>query len=82
MLDKVLFQATGESLPVLSIESGGCGKPLGPIVPKREVVIKRKANPEIMKRITNFVLEIFIGELHDIQQRSAKVSYKRNTHLY
>ena len=58
--DMAFFQATSESLPVLRIESGGLGNPLGPVVPKSEVVIKRKANPEIMKRITNFFLEMLI----------------------
>lgn len=56
--DTVLFQATGESIN--RRESGGLGNPRGPVDPKSEVVIKRKANPEIMKRITNFFLGIFI----------------------
>ncbi len=60
-MDTALFQAIGESPPVLRTESGGLGKPRGPVVPKSEVVIKRKANPETMKRITNFFLEIFIS---------------------
>ena len=59
-MDTALFQAIGESLPVVRMGSGGLGNPRTPVVPKSEVVIKRKANPEMMKRITNFVLEIFI----------------------
>lgn len=58
--DAVLFQTIFESDPVWSKESGGLGKPLGPVVPKSEVVINRKANPQIMKRKINFFLEIFI----------------------
>ena len=60
MLDTILFQAIGDSDPVLRRESGDLGKPRGPVVPKSEVVIKRKANPEMMKRIINFFLEIFM----------------------
>ncbi len=56
--DTVLFQTTGESMS--NKESGGLGKPRGPVDPKSEVVIKRKTNPETMKMITNFVLEIRI----------------------
>jgi|GEM_PF-7047080 len=52
------FQAIGDAVP--RKESGCLGKPRGPVDPKSEVVIKRKANPEMMKRITNFVLEMFI----------------------
>lgn len=58
MADTVLFHAMGESSP--KRESGGCGKPPNPPDPKSEVVIKRKTNPQIMKRTTNFFLEIFI----------------------
>ena len=58
IVDTVLFQATGES--IRRSESGGLGKPLGPVDPKSEVVIKRKINPETMKRTTNFFLEILI----------------------
>ena len=65
ILDTALFHGIGESLPVLRTESGCLGKPRGPVVPKSEVVIKRKANPAMMKRITNFFLEIFMyGELY------------------
>ena len=60
IVDTALFQAIGESPPVLRTESGGLGKPRGPVDPKSEEVIKRKANPETMKRKTNFVLEMFI----------------------
>ena len=60
-MDTVFFQAIGESDPVLSNESGGLGKPRGPVDPKSEVVIKRKINPEMMKIIINFFLEIFIA---------------------
>lgn len=59
-MDTVLFHAIGDSDPVLRIGSGGLGNPRGPVDPKSEVVIKRKANPEMMKRITNFLLGIFI----------------------
>jgi len=58
--DATLFQTIGESPPVLRTESGGWGKPRKPVDPKSEVVIQRKTNPEIRKRITNFFLEIFI----------------------
>lgn len=58
-----LFHATGESLPVLMTESGALGKPRGPVEPKSEVLTKRKANPQMMKRITNFFLEIFINKV-------------------
>ncbi len=54
----VLFHAIGDAVP--RKESGCLGKPLGPVVPKSVVVIKRKANPEIMKRTTNFFLEMFM----------------------
>ena len=57
-MDTVFFHGLGDA--VRRKESGCLGKPRGPVDPKSEVVIKRKANPEIMKRITNFVLEIFI----------------------
>ena len=60
-VDTVLFQVIGDSSN--SKESGGLGKPRGPVDPKREVVVKRKANPEMMKRITNFFLEIFISRI-------------------
>ncbi len=60
IVDTALFQAIGESPPVLRTESGGLGNPRGPVVPKSEVVIKRKANPQMMKVIMNFVLEMFI----------------------
>ena len=57
-MDTALFQAIGDAVP--RKESGYLGKPRGPVDPKSEVVIKRKANPEMMKRITNFFLEILI----------------------
>lgn len=60
IVDTARLHFTGESPPVLSTESGLFGKPCGPADPKSVVVIKRKANPEIIKRITNFALEIFI----------------------
>jgi len=50
------FQAIGGALS--RKESGCLGKTRGSVDPKGEVVIKRKANPETMKRITNFVLGI------------------------
>ena len=59
IVDTVLFQAIGDSNN--RRESGGLGNPRGPVDPKSEVVIKRKANPEMIKIITNFVLEIFIS---------------------
>jgi hypothetical protein len=55
---RVFFQAVGDA--VRRNKSGCLGKPLGPVGPKSEVVIKRKMNPAMMKRITNFFLEIFI----------------------
>lgn len=58
-----LFHATCESLPVLRTESGALGKPRGPVEPKSEVLTKRKANPQMMKIITNFFLEIFINKV-------------------
>ena len=58
IVDTAFFQAIGDAVP--RKESGCLGKPRGPVDPTSEVVIKRKANPEMMKRITNFVLEIFI----------------------
>lgn len=67
IVDTALFQAIGESPPVLRTESGGLGKPRGPVVPKSELVIKRKANPEMRKRITNFVFEIFIQKVYQIE---------------
>ena len=57
IVDTVFFHGSGDAVP--RRESGCLGKPRGPVDPKSEVVIKRKANPEIMKRITNFFLEIF-----------------------
>lgn len=58
IVDTVRFQETGESSP--RIESGYCGKPPSPVDPKRDVVTKRKTNPETIKRVTNFFLEIVI----------------------
>ena len=49
-----------------SKESGCLGNPRGPVDPKMEDVINRKINPEIIKRITNFFLEIFIGILSKV----------------
>ncbi len=60
IFDTILFQVIDESLPVRRTESGGAGNPRGPVVPKSVVVMKRKTNPQIMKRITNFFLEIVI----------------------
>lgn len=54
----MLFQAIGDAVP--RKESGCLGKPRRPVDPKREVVINIKASPEMMKKITNFVLEMFI----------------------
>jgi|CXWL01.1.fsa_nt_gi hypothetical protein len=72
ILDVALFHAIGESLPVLRTESGGLGNPCGPVVPKSDVVIKRKANPEMRKRITNLFLEMFIFSI--IEHRIFRVS--------
>ena len=58
IVDTVFFQAIGDAVP--KKESGCLGKPRGPVDPKSVVVINIKANPETRKRITNFVLEIFI----------------------
>ena len=57
IVDTFLFQAVGDSSS--NKESGGLGNPLGPVVPKSEVLIKRKTNPQIMNRVTNFVFEIY-----------------------
>ena len=54
----VFFQAVGDAVP--RKESGCLGKPRGPVDPKSEVVTKRKTNPEMRKKITNFVLEMSI----------------------
>ena len=58
IVDTVFFQTIGDAVP--SRESGGLGKPRGPVDPKSEVVIKRKANPEMKKIAINLFLEIFI----------------------
>lgn len=77
MVDTVRFQAVGDSEPVRSKESGGFGKPRGPVDPKREVVTNRKTNPLMMKRITNFVLEmVMIGTItlnpfRELQKKAA-----------
>ena len=57
-MDTVFFQAIGDAVP--KKESGCLGNTRGPVDPKSVLVINIKANPEMMKRITNFVLEIFI----------------------
>lgn len=59
-VDTALFHSIGESPPVLRTESGSWGKPRGPVVPKSEVEMNRKANPETRKRIMNVVLEMFM----------------------
>lgn len=53
IMDPALFQAIGEA--VVRKESGYLGKPLGPVEPKSDVVIARKAEPEMMKRRMNFL---------------------------
>src|SRR3990167_4159098 len=58
IVDTVFFQCLGDA--VRRKESGCLGKPRGPVDPKSVVVINIKANPEMRKRVTNFVLEIFI----------------------
>ncbi len=58
IVDTVFFQAIGDAVP--RKESGCLGKPRGPVDPKSVLVINIKANPEITKKITDFVLEIFI----------------------
>ncbi len=68
-VDTALFHATGDSRR--RKESGYCGKPRGPVDPKREVVVKRKTNPETMKRRTNFFRERCI----EIEQGTVCVSY-------
>lgn len=60
IVDTEFFQDIGDSDPVRRSESGGLGNPLGPVVPSSDVVINRKINPRTIKRITNFVLEVFI----------------------
>lgn len=59
-LDIILFHSIGESSPVLRIESGDLGNPLGPVDPRSDVVTKRKVNPKIQKKRMNFVFEICI----------------------
>lgn len=66
IVDRVLFQTIGESLPVLRTESGDLGKPRRPVDPKSEVVIKRKVNPKTMKRLRNFILETFIKSVYQV----------------
>ncbi len=65
IVETFLFQAVGDSSS--NKESGGLGNPLGPVVPKREVVMKRKANPQTINRLTNFVFEIFILKVYQIE---------------
>ena len=57
-VDTVFFQTIGDAVP--RKESGCLGKPRGPVDPKSEVVINIKANPEMIKRLTNFFLEMFM----------------------
>ena len=57
ILYPILFQAMGDSVP--RKDSGGCGKTRAS-VPKSAFEINIKATAETRKRITNFVLEIFI----------------------
>jgi len=61
IVDTVCFHAIGDAVP--RKESGGLGNPRGPVDPRSEVVMKRKANPEMMKRMTNLVLEMRISLL-------------------
>ena len=58
IVDTVFFHAIGDA--VRRKESGCLGKPRGPVDPNSEVVIKRKTNPEMMKKKTNFFLVMFI----------------------
>lgn len=60
IVDTVLFQAIGDPIPRKDSTFGVGGKTWGPDDPKNVLVIKRKANPKMRKRITNFLLEIFI----------------------
>jgi len=57
-VDTVFFHAIGDAVP--RKESGYLGNPRGPVDPKSVVVINIKTNPETMKRMINFFLEIFI----------------------
>ena len=57
-MDTLFFQAIGDAVP--RKESGCLGNPRGHVDPKSVVVINIKANPETMKRMINFFLEIFI----------------------
>ena len=59
--DAVFFHAIGDAVP--RKESGCLGNPRGPVDPKSEVVMERKTNPEMMKRMTNLVLEMRISLL-------------------
>ena len=58
IVDTVFFHTIGDAVP--SKESGCLGKPRGPVDHKSEVVMNIKTNPEMMKVVTNLVLEIFI----------------------
>lgn len=77
--DTVLFQAIGESLPVIRTESGDRGNPRGPVDPKSEVVMDRKANPETMKRTTNFLPEISMP--HRLPHDSNPIPEQQKTRL-
>ena len=74
IVDTALFQAMGESEPVLRTESGAWGKPRGPVVPKSELVIKLKMNPEIMKRMINFFLEMVINRIISFKIKTGNLS--------
>ncbi len=56
--DSTRFHATGESLPVLNIESGGCGNPRGPVVPKRVVETNKNTKPDSRNRTTNCLRDV------------------------
>ncbi len=58
------FQAIGE--PVLRKDSLCEGKSLGPDDPNSVLEIKRNINPAMRKKITNFVLEVFIASKNKI----------------
>src|SRR3990167_3333104 len=58
IVDTAFFHGFGDAVP--RKESGCLGTPRGPVDPKSEVVIKRKTNPEMRKKITNLILEMFI----------------------
>jgi hypothetical protein len=66
IFDVVCFQAISDAV---SRSVSGCfGKPRGPVEPRSDVVMKRKVNPEIIKRMMNFFRDIRIK--HSVAEAS------------